>query len=179
MSSATLFLFSASFVLGADSKFALIIGIASLVSTLFFIFSLIRIKSSDIIRACASIFIAATPTMILASVYFDMTIAMNSPHKILGAFALMSAMVFSLCETRLYLKKAVPRLHLASALLTFMFGISFALSAIIYIFASQPSKFVSNSIILGNIAYIGIIIGISVYAITRAFMLQYTQSEKN
>ena len=174
---AVLFIFSAIFMCGTHSKFASIIMLTSLISTLFFIFSLLNFKVSGVIRAFASIFVTATLTIILMAVYFDMTVAMNSPHKILGAFALMSSMLFSLCETRVYLKKTLPRTHFAFCLLTFMLGASFALSSAIYVFTSHASEFISNPITLGNIAYVAVIIAVSVYAISRSFSFEDAQTE--
>jgi hypothetical protein len=129
------------------------------------------------IRAFTSIALIASLTIALAALYFDMTIAMNSPHKIHGSFAFMSAMIFALCETRTYLGNPLPRLHLASSLLTFMLGISFALSSVTFLITAAPSPFVTNPIVLGNIGYIGIIIGISAYATARSFTFNNTSEE--
>lgn len=171
MFAAVLFVFSAVsiFATVSTSKFGLIGALTALASALFFSLITIKSKISETIRAFASIALISTLIIVLASLYFDMFIAMNSPHKILGSFTLMAAMVMVLCETRVYLCKPLTRLHLASALLTFSLGISFALSSVIYLFTASPSAFVTKPMILGNIGYLGIIVGISVYAVARCF----------
>ena len=183
MFSTVLFICSAIFMLVSptESKFHFINVLTVALSALFFILTIVKNDKSDNIRAFISMALIAALTVILATLYFDMTIAMNSPHKIHGSFVLMSAMIFGLCETRTYLGTPIPRVHLASALLTFMLGISFTLSAIIYLFTAQPTEFVSNPVILGNVGYIGVIMGISVYAISRCFAFEskeITQTEK-
>lgn len=179
MFATVLFLFSAVSIFTASnsSRFGLAIALSVLISASFFILTVPKSKTAENIRAFASIAIVATLTIILASLYFDMTIAMNSPNKIHGSFVLMSAMIFALCETRTYLGKPLARIHLASALLTFTLGISFSVSAVAYIFTSHPSAFASNPVILGNIGYVGIIIGISVYALSRSFT--FTDAQPN
>lgn len=176
---AVLFLFSAVLILRSItlSKLALIGAITAAISALFFILSLFGNELCQKIRAFTSICLIASLSVILATLYFDMTIAMNSPHKLCGGFTLMASMVFALCETRTYLGKPLPRLHLTSGLLTFMLGMSFSLSSVIYVLISSPTQFASNPILLGNIGHIGIIIGISVYAIARCFA--FNDEQKN
>ena len=63
----------------------------------------------------------------LSTVYTDMTIAMNSPNKLLLSFALLSAMIYILAELRVIFKAQKPRLYLfslfASTLLTGAYSI--------------------------------------------------------
>lgn len=171
--SGILFPISALFIFldSGDSSLCITSAAFAILATFFFIFSTFTSKVSETIKAFASIPLAVTATAILADVYFDMTIAMNSPHKLLGSLALVSAEILILCETRTYLGKPLHRIHLASALVTFMLGASFTISNLIYVVASSANltEFETNPIILGNIGYLGIILGISVYALARAF----------
>lgn len=149
-------------------------AIFAIISTLFFIFTIATKEKLEIVRAFSSIILVVALVSVLASVYFELTIAMNSPHKILGSFALMSAMLFVLCETRIYLarfdaQKATPRLHFALSLTSATLGLPFVISATVYRLASGQSDFVTGAAILGNIGYIGIISAISVYAAARCF----------
>ena len=174
--SAALFLVSAIAVFAArgSSRLSFICTVSLVISSLFFLLALWGKEKSESVRAFASIAPTASFIFILASLYFNLTIAMNSPHKIHGSFVLMSAMVMFLCETRLFLGKPLHRLHLAVSLLTFVLGIPFALSSVIFIFTAAPSPFIENPIILGNAGYVGVILGISVYAVSRAFSFNMT-----
>ena len=178
--SAAMFIFSILYmsVSQTASKFGFAITLTAAISALFFVFAFAKKEIYGKIRAFASILLVAAFTVILATLYFDMTIAMNSPHKIHGSFVLMSAMIFGLCETRTYLGTPIPRVHLASPLSTSTLGISSTISTVAYILFANPSKFVSNPVILGNLGYIAIIMGISVYAIARCFTFENTNTEK-
>lgn len=159
-------------------------AISAMASALFFIFVIINKEKLELAKAFSSIILVASLVSVLASVYFELTIAMNSPHKILGGFALMSAMLFVLCETRIYLSRldgqmATPRLHFALSLLTPTLGLPFAASAVIYRLASGESGFVTGAAILGNIGYIGIISAVSVYAVARCFTFTVLSDNRN
>ena len=153
----------------SNSKFIPLILLTLALSTLFFISVFVKGQKSDMIRAFSSIAFTALFMCILAAVYFDLTIAMNSPHKIIGSFALMASMIFTLCETRIYLGKALSRLHLAMSMLTFTISASMVLSSICYIIGAAPSEFVKNPITLGNTGYILVIAATAVYALSRCF----------
>jgi hypothetical protein len=181
VAAAIIFMISAVCICTADTapKLQTLCAVFSAISALFFLSSISDKEVIIKVKAFLSIALIASLTIILATVYFDMTIAMNSPHKIHGSFVLMSAMILALCETRAFLGNPMPRLHLATALLTFMLGVSFALSAVIYLFTvHQPSHFVATPIVLGNLGYIGIITGISVYAISRCFSFDESPADK-
>ena len=166
-----LFILASLFVISGrgGARLPLVCALAMLLSALFFIIPLAKQSKLEGARSFLSIAPIAAFVIILASLYFDITIAMNSPHKVLGSFALMSAMVFSLCETRIYLDKPLHRLHFAFSLLTFVLGIPYVLSTAIFILTASPSAFVKNPIILGNLGYVCAILGISIFAIARAF----------
>ena len=172
-----LFVFASLSVIAGrgGAKAPLICALTLLLSSLFFIIPLAKQSKLEGVRSFLSIAPIAAFVIILASLYFDITITMNSPHKVLGSFALMSAMVFSLCETRIYLDKPLHRLHFAFSLLTFVLGIPYVLSSAIFLLTAKPSAFVTNPIVLGNIGYVCAILGISVFAIARAF--GFTQPE--
>ena len=168
---AVLFLLSSTAFFGTR-KLAVFTVALVIISALFFISTLFNKESLKTARAFLSIAVILTLIISLAKLYFDMTIAMNSPHKLLGSFSFMAAMVFMLCEVRVYLGKQLPRLHLAASLLTFLLGISFSFSALSFLFAAAPRPFVTNPIVIGNFGYIGIIAGISVYALSRSFSFE-------
>ena len=176
---AVLFIFAAlgTFSQTVLSKIELAVALFTAVSALFFIFAIISFASSEKIRAFISIALAIALVLTLATIYFDMKVAMNSPHKISGIFAIMSAMVFTLCETRTFLGTPLSRLHFASALLTFLIGTSTAVSSVIYVATTNPSVFASTPILLGNSGNIAVIIGISVYALARCFAFEYNSKE--
>ena len=95
-----------------------------------------------------------------------------------GIFAIMSAMILTLCETRTYLGAPLPRLHFASALLTFLIGASTAVSSVIYVATANPTAFASTPILLGNGGNIAVIVGISAYALARCFAFENDLKEK-
>ena len=154
------------------AKTPLLCALMLLLSALFFIIPLAKQSKLEGVRSFLSIAPTASFVIILASLYFDISIAMNSPHKVLGSFALMSAMVFSLCETRIYLGKPLHRLHFAFSLLTFVLGIPYVVSTAVYLWTASPSAFVTNPIVLGNLGYVSAILGISVFTVARAFSFE-------
>ena len=178
--SAVLFIFAAfsTFLQIAPSKIELATAIFTAISAFFFIFSIATFKSSEKARAFISIALAIALVLTLATIYFDMKVAMNSPHKIAGIFAIMSAMILTLCETRTYLGAPLPRLHFASALLTFLIGASTAVSSVIYVATANPTAFASTPILLGNGGNIAVIVGISAYALARCFTFENDLKEK-
>ena len=159
-------LFPAIDSLGAK-KLTLLLCLTIPFSALFFILSLSKKSLHAVIRAYFSIVLIATLVITMALLYFDMSIAMNSPHKTLGSFILIAGMLFTLCELRIFIGKPAPRLQLFSGLVCFTLGISYSLSTVIYLLFASLDKFSSHPVMLGNFGYVTIILGISVYAFTR------------
>lgn len=153
----------------SSGKLAVLTIVSLGLSALFFVFFAIGRRNHEICKAFFAISVIACCVFILASLYFNLSIAMNSPHKIYGSFALMSAMFLMLFEIRIYLKKPMPRLHLAFSALTFVLGFSLSASSIIFRLISHSSEFVASPILLGNIGYVLFIAAMSLFAIARCF----------
>ncbi len=163
------FAFLSPLINGAKGLKEIFTAVLFLASAVFFILSAIGNKSLGSAKAALSLALILSLILELASIYFDMRIAMNSPHTILGSLNIMASMAFFLCETRIHLGKPLPTLHLASGLTAFMFGASYAISSLVYLFVKSPRAFISHPITFGNMGYLSVMIGISVYAITRCF----------
>ena len=161
----------------SSSKFIPLILLTLALSTLFFISVFVKDVKVNIIRAFSSIAFIALFMCILAAVYFDLTIAMNSPHKVMGSFALMASMAFALCETRIFLGKPLSRLHFAMSMVTFTIGASMALSSACYIIVAAPSEFIRNPITLGNTGYMLVIAATALYALSRCFSFAETDKQ--
>ena len=165
-----LFAFATSLLSGKLTLSVILTAAAFLAATAFFALSAFGGGKWDTPKAICSLAPTLSLVLVLASIYFDLKIAMNSPHKIVGGIILMTAMVFFLCETRIFLDKPLPRLHFASGLVTFFLGASYALSSVIYLLIASPRAFVAHPITLGNMGYLGVIIGVSVYAASRCLL---------
>ena len=163
----------------SSSKFTPLILLTLALSTLFFISAFVNDTKIEVVRAFSSIAVIGLLMCTLAAIYFDLAIAMNSPHKVMGSFALMASMIFMLCETRVFLGKPLSRLHFATSLLTFTIGASMVLSSACYIIVASPSVFIKTPIILGNAGYLLVIAAISAYALARCFSFSDTAKEQD
>lgn len=150
---------------GLLGKIALVF---SVISTAFYTLGVVAKSKFDIHRAFLSIACIIAYIAVLASLYFNMNVAMNSPHKIYGSFALMVSMLLMLCETRIYLGVSMPRAHIAFAALTLIFGFSQSISSFIFIL-SGASQFAAIPVALGNLGYGLLLLAVSVYAAARCF----------
>lgn len=73
--------------------------------------------------------------VILASSYFDFNTTMNNPNKLLMQVALMTAMIYMLCELRYALGIQQPRAYVALSLMTVFFNLVCALPGFIAFFS--------------------------------------------
>lgn len=163
---------STSGTLGTLGKIALVFTV---ISTAFYALGVVAKNKLDIYRAFLSIACIVAYIAVLASLYFNMNVAMNSPHKIFGSFALMSSMLLILCETRIYLGVSMPRAHIAFSALTVVFGFSQSLSSFTYIL-SGVSQFAATPVVLGNLGYVLLLLAVSVYATARCFAFKVATS---
>ncbi len=78
----------------------------------------------------------------MATIYFDMTVEMNSPNKMLLQFALISVMIYFLLELRMLLgdKKARPRAYAAVGLAATVLTAAASVSLIAAYFGGQVSN---------------------------------------
>ena len=78
----------------------------------------------------------------VAQIYFDMTVQMNHPSKLILQFALISVMFYFLCEEREYvsLEHARPRRFFVSGCLAFFLTFVSGFSEIIGFFAGKLSE---------------------------------------
>ena len=152
-----------------ESKFAVFAGMFAFVSAIYFILIATSGNKTNITSAFLSILPIISFLLSTVTVYFDMKIAMNSPHKIMSGICLLSAVLFSLCETRVLIDRALPRLHFFLGLITFLLGFTYCTSTLIYLLTANLSEFQKRPVILGNIGFIGIILSFSIYAIFRCF----------
>ena len=90
----------------------------------------------------------------LAAIYFDMTVEMNSPNKLILQAALISVMIYFVYELRMLLggKKAHPRAYVASGLVAVALSASAAIPLICGYFAGliSNSYFFTESFICFN-----------------------------
>ena len=104
-----------------SKKIFLLLGAFLLISTLYFIFSLLCDLSHakpilETTRPWLILFVFAALMLLLATAYFDMTVTINGPFTTLYLFSLLSLAVFFLGEMRNDIHASVPRMHFASGL---------------------------------------------------------------
>lgn len=78
----------------------------------------------------------------IATVYFDMDVQMNHPSKLLLQFALISIMVYFLCEMRFFVsdKHPRPRRFFVSGCVAILLGIAGGASEMVGFFVGSTSK---------------------------------------
>lgn len=104
------------------------------------------VRSSKVPKAKASAWLGFFPIVRalvgVAQIYFDMTVQMNHPSKLMLQFALISIMFYFLCEEREYVSEdhARPRRAFISGCLGFFLAFVGGFSEIVAFFAGKLSK---------------------------------------
>ena len=172
---AIIFLASAVFLFFyTENKFSVLAGIFTFLSAIYFISVAVDNKKLETTRAFLSMLPTLAFLLSAVTIYFDMKIAMNSPHKIMSGFAMLCAMLFSLCETRVFIERQIPRVHFAMGLITFTLGFTYSASTLIYLLTEKLSDFQRRPVALGNVGFIGIVLAFSIYALSRCFAFETT-----
>ena len=170
---AAIYLISSIYILlDAENNLVVFAGASALISAIYYILMSINKPSTNTLTAFLSMLPTVTLALTAISVYFDMKISMNSPHKVMASFILLCAMVFSLCETRSHINRASPKVHFASGLVTFLLGFTYSASNLIYLLTQTLSDFEKRPLTLGNIGFIGITAAISIYAFFRCLSFE-------
>ena len=103
---------AASLTLG---KIEITEAVFAIISALYFIALPIKGGKRSVGLAFASFGPIGWCTVSLIGLYFDKTVLMTSPNKVLGLVSLLSAMLYFLCETRLMTENLSHRYFLAAA----------------------------------------------------------------
>ncbi len=107
----------------------LLLMILSLLSGLYFIYDLLKFKK--ITKMELSILIFVRVTLLLAVSYFDQTVQMNSPDKVLFGLACLCVMFFTVNEMKILVGSMRPATFYLSSALTIVFCISASVPSII------------------------------------------------
>ncbi len=99
----------------SPTRFDIIEICFSVPAIIYFIAIAVKPKSRSSVLALASLFPIAWCAVCLIRMYFDTTVLMTSPDRILGQIALLSAMIFFLSEARIRVSNFSHRLFTASA----------------------------------------------------------------
>lgn len=98
-----------------------------LISIGYFLLSVKGDRSQSSVQALFGIALILSLIMMLATVYFDMKVAMNSPIKVMLQLLLLALMLFFVSDIRVLLGRTLARVYLFTALLAVFFGFSSSL----------------------------------------------------
>lgn len=107
----------------------LLFMLLSAMSALFFIFDLLKFKNVSKIELSILIFIRVT--FMLAMSYFDQTVQMNSPDKVLFGLACIFAMLFIVNEMKILVNNTRPAIYYLSSALAILFCASSSVPSIV------------------------------------------------
>ena len=99
----------------SPNKFDVLEIIFALPAVIFFICIAIKPQKASAALTLTSFFPIAWCAVCLIRIYFDTTVLMTSPNKILGQIALLSAMIFFLTESRMLVSNFSHKFFLAAA----------------------------------------------------------------
>lgn len=137
-------------------KFHLLYLIFFTLSILYFIGKAFKIFKTDA-TVFFGFFIVLNATVMLAQLYFDNNVQMNSPLKITMQIALLFIMLYFLGEFRFDLKKPYPRVYLSVGISASLVCLATSIPHIIAYFADilqSKDYFIKNIYILINGLYI-------------------------
>ncbi len=107
---------------GTSGLFPTLLILFSLLSCIYFCMVGFRFCPHGDKRALAGFAPTFFCALLIAYVYFDMTVAMNNPQKLLLQFGFASLMLYCTSELRFVLCKPAPRLYLGFGSLALFFG---------------------------------------------------------
>lgn len=137
-------------------------GIMFLASTAYFVmnfFSADRSRKYNEMHALAGYGVLFASCCLIALSYFDRSVSMNAPGKLLFNLSTILFMLFMLCELRTLLECPKPRLYLLSGILTMVFSAVSSLPWLIALAAGKltgplyPTYLIYNLFTLGAFAY--------------------------
>ncbi len=111
-------------------------------AAIYYFISFLAGKSTEKIQAVFSFFPIIWTWIYLLGMYFDHTIEMNSPVRVIEELSLIALMIYQLMETRALLGKSKPRTYLMVA--------SFAIIFLCPTFLPTAYEWISGDIILDN-----------------------------
>lgn len=137
-------------------------GLLFLVATAYFVLNFFvsgESKKLDELHALAGYAVLFASFCLIALSYFDRTVSMNAPGKLLFNLTMIIYMLFMLCELRTLLECAKPRLYFFSGMLTMLFSAISSLPWLIALAAGKlegplyPTYLIYNLFTLGIFAY--------------------------
>ena len=99
----------------------ILINLAALLSAVYFLLIAFARETGGALRVVGTVFVLVFMALSISDTYFDPTIAMNSPIKMLLHFALLSAMLLAVNEARIGLGSEKAGFHLFSATIALIF----------------------------------------------------------
>ena len=147
-----------------------VIAILSLLATIYLISGALQRHRHSTARGmlglCTAIFFAAYATYL----YFDPTLPINAPNKLVDQMAYLFTAVFFLFETRISLGRELWRPYVTTGLI----------ASILNIYASIPSAiafFAKNSLVSNSIFDFALTFFVAIYALMRVY--QYSMLKKD
>ena len=165
---ATLLFFSVSFVASSVSEAAIAIilavlgAISAVIATASFAIHAFDGRAVGPARAMTTLPLAFLGILVALYFYFENSMRINEPNKVLIQCAWIAVAFFFLGETRIALARAKWALHTCITALTFLFTATAALPNLIY-------HAVRGESLLGNTVHDFVLLAICLYALARLF----------
>lgn len=152
-------------------------GIMLLASTAYFVMNFFSVDGSrkqNEMHALAGYAVLFASCCLIALSYFDRSVSMNAPGKLLFNLSMILFMLFMLCEIRTLLECPKPRLYLLAGTLTMVISAVSSLPWLIALAAGKlagplyPTYLIYNLFTLGAFVYTAVRLGVFVSARTLA-----------
>ncbi len=131
------FFVSGIVILFSNSLLMLFTGTVMSLSAFFFLSELSSTRKIAAARGWLGFFVPAALLLILFGIYFNMSVALNSPFKIALQLSLLSGLAFMLCEIRDQIGISMPRAGLVSRLLCLLTCFPTGVSHFIFTFSGK------------------------------------------
>lgn len=137
----------------------LICGLLALISVVYFIMNCFPPKGKSREKhALVGFSVPLSAAMLVAVSYFDVTVSMNAPSKLMFHFSLILFMLWSLYELRAMLGKPMPRCYFVFGLTAMLLSASASLPWMIAFFAGKVAAPVYPTYLIYNVVSFGVFV---------------------
>lgn len=151
----------------------LVTGILTLISIVYFTFNcFVTDDSQKYKHALLGFAIPLTAALYVSISYFDISVSMNAPIKLLFHYSLISFMIWSLYELRAIIGKPMPRVYFVFGLITLIFSAS---ASIPWLIAFGAGK-LTGSVFPSYILYTALSLAACIYTATRLIVFVSARS---
>ena len=151
----------------------MVTGIITLIAIVYLAFNcFVTDDSQNYKHALIGFAVPLMAALFVAISYFDISVSMNAPIKLLFHYSLISFMIWSLYELRILIGKPMPRLYFVLGMVTVIFSAS---ASIPWLIAFAAGK-LTGPVFPSYIIYSAVSLGVCVYTATRLIVFVSARS---